>query len=98
MHGLLLLLVPLNSTIPGSPPDNKVVAGKVAFLIFVALIVLVAFLGWSMVKQFHKVNAAKEAGLYDESRKERLAREAEEAREAQERETLTKQSNASDPD
>lgn len=98
MHGLLLTLLPLDSTVPGSPPDDKVVAGKVAMLIFVLLIAMVVFLGLSMVKQFRKVNAAKEAGLYDESRKEREAREARERAEGQERETLTKQSNATDPD
>lgn len=96
MHGLSLLLVPLASTVPNPPPDDKVVAGKVALLVFLGMIALVIFLGRSLVKQFHKINAAHDAGLYDESRKEREAREARERAEAQERVILTKQSNGDD--
>ena len=48
------------------PDDNSVKAGWGAFAIFVLLILAVAFLCWSFVKQMRKVKAANEAGVYDE--------------------------------
>ncbi|MBZ5739827.1 hypothetical protein [Nocardioides mangrovi] len=53
------------------PEDNDVKAGWLAFAIFIALILAVAFLGWSLVKQLRKVDAAEEAGLYDPSDKKK---------------------------
>ena len=51
------------------PEDDDVKAGWVAFAIFIGLILAVAFLGFSLVKQLRKVDAAEEAGLYDPSDK-----------------------------
>jgi hypothetical protein len=47
------------------PQDDDVKAGWVAFAIFIGLIVAVAFLGWSLVRQLRKAQAAEDAGLYD---------------------------------
>ena len=46
---------------------DDVKAGWVAFAIFIGLILAVAFLGYSLVKQLRKVDAAEEAGLYGPS-------------------------------
>jgi hypothetical protein len=51
------------------PEAEDVKAGWLAFAIFIGLILAVAFLGWSLVKQLRKVDAAEEAGLYDPSDK-----------------------------
>ena len=51
------------------PEANDVKAGWVAFAIFIGLILAVAFLGWSLIRQLRKVDAAEEAGLYDPSDK-----------------------------
>ena len=48
------------------PSDNDVKAGWVAFAIFIGLILAVAFLGRSLVKQLRKVEKANDAGVYDE--------------------------------
>jgi hypothetical protein len=50
-----------------APKPEDVKAGWLAFGIFIALILAVAFLGWSLVKQLRKVDAAEDAGLYDPS-------------------------------
>ncbi|MBA2954142.1 hypothetical protein GON03_07400 [Nocardioides sp. MAH-18] len=50
-----------------TPEPEDVKAGWLAFGIFIGLILAVAFLGWSLVKQLRKVDAAEEAGLYDPS-------------------------------
>lgn len=49
------------------PKDEDVKAGWLAFAIFIALILAVAFLGRSLVVQLRKAKAAEEAGLYDPS-------------------------------
>ena len=46
------------------PEEDDVKAGWLAFGIFIALIVAVAFLGFSLVKQLRKAQRAKEAGVY----------------------------------
>jgi hypothetical protein len=46
-----------------TPSDNDVVAGWGAFGVFALLILAVVFLAWSMVRQFRKVNAARDAGI-----------------------------------
>ena len=51
------------------PEANDVKAGWVAFAIFIALVVAVGLLGWSLVRQLRKAQAAEEAGLYDPSDK-----------------------------
>jgi cbb3-type cytochrome oxidase subunit 3 len=48
------------------PSDNDVKAGWGAFGVFALLILAVAFLCWSFVRQMRKVNAADEAGVFDE--------------------------------
>ena len=68
------------------PEEEDVKAGWTAFVIFIGGIVTVALLGFSLVKQLRKAEAAEEAGLYDPSDRklrEERAREALEAREAQ---------------
>ena len=51
------------------PEDNDVKAGWLAFAIFIGLIVAVALLGYSLVKQLRKAQAAEDAGVYDPSDK-----------------------------
>lgn len=64
----MLLLPVLAAGDPAQPPkDDSVVAGPVAFAIFVVLILVIAFLGWSLVRQFRKLDRAAEEGLYDPS-------------------------------
>ncbi|MBI2246186.1 MAG: hypothetical protein HYU55_20280 [Nocardioides sp.] len=46
------------------PEDDDVKAGWLAFGIFIGLIVAVALLGFSLVKQLRKAQAAKAAGVY----------------------------------
>ena len=65
-------LLPLvTSLVDDVPEDEDVKAGWIAFAIFIGLILAVAFLGWSLVKQLRKVDAAEEAGLYDPSSKKK---------------------------
>ena len=59
---MLSLLVTLADT---PPDDNDVVAGGAGALVFVALIVAVVFLGFSLSKQLRKAQAAEDAGVYD---------------------------------
>jgi hypothetical protein len=53
------------------PKDEDVKAGWLAFAIFIGLILAVAFLGFSLVKQQRKAQAAEDAGLYDPSDKKK---------------------------
>ncbi|MGZ4447683.1 MAG: hypothetical protein ACXVYW_18300 [Oryzihumus sp.] len=48
-----------------SPKPEDVKAGWTAFAIFIALALAVAFLGWSLVRQLRKAQAAQDAGVYD---------------------------------
>jgi hypothetical protein len=48
------------------PSDNDVKAGWGAFGVFALLILAVAFLCWSFVRQMRKVKNAAEAGVYDD--------------------------------
>ena len=57
----LLLLLPL--LVEGPEPED-VKAGPIAFVIFIGLILAVVFLGFSLVKQLRKAQAAKDAGVY----------------------------------
>lgn len=59
----------VTSLVDDVPKDEDVKAGWVAFAIFIGLVLAVAFLGFSLVKQLRKVDAAEEAGLYDPSDK-----------------------------
>ena len=49
-----------------SPIAREVRAGYVALAMWLGMCVAVALLGWSMFRQFRKVSAAKEAGVYDD--------------------------------
>jgi hypothetical protein len=55
------------------PEDKDVKAGWTAFAIFIGLILAVVFLGYSLVKQLRKVDAAEDAGLYDPTDKKPVA-------------------------
>jgi len=48
------------------PDDNNVVAGWVGAVVLVALVIAVVFILRSFTKQLKKVDAARQAGLYDE--------------------------------
>jgi hypothetical protein len=52
-----------------TPKDEDVKAGWTAFVIFLLLIGAVVVLGFSLVKQLRKAQAAEDAGLYDPSDK-----------------------------
>ena len=52
------------------PDDNNVVAGWVGFAIMIALILGVVFILRSFTRQLKKVEAAREAGVYDEDDRE----------------------------
>lgn len=46
------------------PDDNDVVAGWVAFGIFIGLAVAVALLGWALTKQLRRTEANRRAGAF----------------------------------
>lgn len=46
------------------PEDHEVKAGYVALFLWLGMAVAVALLGWSLIRQFRKVAAARDAGLY----------------------------------
>ena len=66
---VLTVLPQILAFVDDVPQDDDVKAGWIAFAIFIGLILAVAFLGFSLVKQLRKVDAAEEAGLYDPSDK-----------------------------
>ena len=68
---VLSVLPQVLSFVDEVPEANDVKAGWVAFAIFIGLILAVAFLGWSLIRQLRKVDAAEEAGLYDPSSKKK---------------------------
>ena len=47
-----------------TPQENDVVAGPLGFALWIFLILAVVVLGFSLVKQLRKAQAAKDAGLY----------------------------------
>jgi hypothetical protein len=63
LHSLTGLVAGLDDTTP-APEDVK--AGWTAFAIFLLLIGAVVVLGFSLVKQLRKAQAAKDAGVYDD--------------------------------
>jgi hypothetical protein len=62
------VLLPLADVIAGladkTPKDEDVKAGWTALVIFLLLIGAVVVLGFSLVKQLRKAQAAKDAGVY----------------------------------
>ena len=61
----LLLLLPL--LVEEGPRPEDVKAGPIAFVVFIGLILAVVFLGFSLVKQLRKAQAAKDAGVYGDT-------------------------------
>ena len=74
MGDMNALLVALVSFADKSPKPEDVKAGWGAFALFLLLIAAVVFLSFSLVKQLRKAQAAKDAGVYDESADERSTR------------------------
>jgi len=67
MAGSVLALVVTDvvlRVVDQTPKDEDVKAGWTAFLLFLLLIGAVVFLGFSLVKQLRKAQAAEDAGLY----------------------------------
>jgi hypothetical protein len=60
------LLAPLTLLADRPPEPEDVTAGWTALVVFLLLIAAVAFLGFSLVKQLRKAQAAKDAGVYDD--------------------------------
>jgi hypothetical protein len=60
----LIYLVPLADKVP-DPSDVK--AGWVAFAVFVALCLAVAFLGFSLTKHLRRADESAERGAFDPS-------------------------------
>ncbi|WP_162599870.1 hypothetical protein [Nocardioides solisilvae] len=62
------LLHPLLSLSDGaprkSPEPEDVKAGWTALLLWLGLAVAVGLLGWSLIRQLRKTNAARDAGVY----------------------------------
>lgn len=58
------LVVLLTALVQEGPEPEDVKAGWTALLVFVLLIAAVVFLGFSLVKQLRKAEAARKAGLY----------------------------------
>ena len=61
----------LSGNLDPAPEPEDVKAGWTAFGLFLGGVAAVALLGWSLVKQLRKVDAAEEAGLYDPSAKKK---------------------------
>jgi len=49
------------------PNPNDVTAGWVAFAVFIALVIAVAFLGFSLTKHLRRANENAEKGVFDPS-------------------------------
>ena len=62
MNVLAVTLVLLVEDVGPRPEDVK--AGWTAFAVFIGLILAVAFLGWSLVRQLRKAQKARDAGVY----------------------------------
>jgi hypothetical protein len=60
------LIVSLRLLADEAPEPEDVTAGWAGLLVFLLLIAAVVFLGFSLVKQLRKAQAAKDAGVYDE--------------------------------
>ncbi|WP_183093610.1 hypothetical protein [Nocardioides stalactiti] len=58
------MLADLTLAVLAAPEDEDVVAGPIGFIIFIALILAVAILGWSLTKHLKKTGANAEAGVF----------------------------------
>ena len=74
MQHLTLIAADVLRMVDQSPKPEDVKAGWTAFALFLILCAAVAFLGFSLVKQLRKVQAAREAGVYDEQPAEKTPR------------------------
>lgn len=54
------------SLVDKAPEPEDVKAGWTAFALFILLALAVVFLGFSLVKQLRKAQAAQDAGVYDD--------------------------------
>ena len=66
-----LVATQIISLVDESPKPEDVKAGWTAFAIFLMLAAAVAFLGFSLVKQLRKAQAAQDAGVYDRANEKR---------------------------
>ena len=64
LQSLALLATEVTTLVDEAPQPEDVKAGPLALLVFLLLIAAVAFLGFSLVKQLRKAQAAKDAGVY----------------------------------
>jgi hypothetical protein len=58
------MLADLSLLVLAAPEDEDVVAGPIGFVIFVALVIAVALLGWSLNKHLKKAHRAAGEGVY----------------------------------
>ncbi len=58
------MVVDLSWVLLVAPEDEDVVAGPIGFVIFVGLVLAVAFLGWSLNKHLKKAGRAAAEGVY----------------------------------
>jgi len=65
-----------------TPADNDVVAGPLGFAVWIFMILAVVVIGFSLVKQLRKAQAAKDAGVYGD---EPVSRDAADAQPPDER-------------
>jgi hypothetical protein len=69
----MIALASLAGGVIEGPEPEDVKAGPIALVVFVLLGLAVAFLGWSLVRQLRKAQAAKDAGVYGDEPVERPA-------------------------
>ncbi|MCF6376583.1 hypothetical protein L2K70_03120 [Nocardioides KLBMP 9356] len=58
------LIVPLSILMDTTPDPTEVKAGPLGFAVWMFMIVAVVVIGFSLVKQLRKAQAAKDAGVY----------------------------------
>ena len=66
MPAVLAPLVLALSQVDPIPKDNDVKAGWIGFGLFLALLVAVGLLGWSLTRHLRSVERNQAAGLYDD--------------------------------
>lgn len=49
-----------------APADENVVAGPIGFVVFIGLVIALAFLGWSLTRHLRKAKQAADAGVFGE--------------------------------
>ncbi|HSU01038.1 MAG TPA: hypothetical protein VLK03_00690 [Nocardioides sp.] len=76
MLDLLLILVD-----DPMPKPTEVKAGPLGFALWIFMIIAVVIIGFSLVKQLRKAQAAKDAGVYGDEPVDRTATDATDARE-----------------